>query len=39
MQAIKSIIECPERHIEIAEYVKEKYNSKRFIAMDCSFIH
>lgn len=24
MQAIKSIIECPERHIEFAEYVKEK---------------
>jgi hypothetical protein len=25
MQAIKSIIDCPERHIEFAEYVKEKW--------------
>lgn len=25
MQAIKSIIECPERHIEFAEYVKDKW--------------
>lgn len=25
MQAIKSIIDCPERHIEFVEYVKEKW--------------
>lgn len=32
MQVIKSITECPERHIEFAEYVKEKWpNVKKMV--------
>lgn len=32
MQVIKSITECPERHIEFAEYVKEKWpNIKKMV--------